>query len=56
MIAMSPSVTRTRAARGELLRELSRRVARRIDDASGDPAMQEFLKRIFRSNDVRGRA
>jgi hypothetical protein len=53
---MSPSATRSPTAVRRTLDQLGKRLRRRLAAAETDPAMQDFLRRIFHGNDVEGSA
>jgi hypothetical protein len=56
ILAMSPAATRSPTAMRNMLDELGKRLRRRLADAEQSEEMEDFLRRVFRSTDVGGRA
>jgi hypothetical protein len=56
ILAMSPSVTRSPAAIRETVDEIGKRLRRNIAAAEKNKALQDFIARCFRGNDIEGSA
>jgi hypothetical protein len=52
MLALSPSAPRSPTAIRELTDRLRKRLIRAAARAAADPATQDFLARVFRSDDA----
>ena len=56
VLAMSPSATRSPSALRKTCDDFSKSLRRKVAAAEGSEDLQEFIRRTFRGNDVRGNA
>jgi hypothetical protein len=56
IVAMSPSATRSPAAIHKIIDELGKQLRRKVAAAETNEALQHFIARCFRGDDIEGRA